>query len=73
MPVVFRCFSIHSMMYEAKKFIDENADNILRINWKAMPVDIEFKDGKRFLFMTTNYYETHYKLGRRKGVDYLCG
>ena len=70
MPIVFVCDTMRSMIADANQFINQNAEDISRINRKSTTIEIEFKSKHRFLFMTRNYYETNYKFGRRRGVDY---
>lgn len=71
MVYVFRCFSVRAMQVDSKKFIEENAHQIKRVR-RTMPTLVELTNGNTYLFMTVNYYERVYKIGRRKNVDYRC-
>ena len=71
MEYVFRCFTVRQMENEARKYIAENQDKIRSVQKGAIPIIVTYKDGKRYLFMTTEYYDKIYSLGRHKGIDYM--
>lgn len=58
---------------EATKFINENKENILKINgnnYHPLPFIIEMKNNDKYLFMTNKYFNDNWKLGRELGKDY---
>lgn len=71
MEYVFRCLKVRDMEEQARTYFEENRDKIKTVKRGCIPIVIEYKDGKRFLFMTIEYYEKRYKIGRRKGIDYM--
>lgn len=71
MEYVFRCFTVKQMQDEARQYIEENQDKIQKVRNGDIPIIVTYKDGNRFLFMTTEYYDKIYRLGRRKGIDYM--
>lgn len=72
MVYVARFFSRRVAICEADKFIEENASHIKKVDKRFMPIKVEFANSDSYLFMTTHYYENHFKIGRHKGLDYKC-
>ena len=71
MVYVSRALSIRSAIAYSKEHIHKNTHKIKTVCTNQMPIWVEHRNGDRYLFMSTEYYEKHYKLGRRKGIDYI--
>lgn len=71
MVYVSRAPSMKSASAWAKEHIAEHEQEIKRVNQRFVPIEIEHTNGDKFLFMSIDYYEKHFKIGRHKGIDYM--
>lgn len=44
----------------AKEHIAEHEQEIKRVNQRFVPIEIEHKNGDKYLFMSFDYYEKHF-------------
>lgn len=72
MVYVARFLDKNVVDYEANQFIKENEIHVKKVKKCSLPIEVEFEDGDKYLFMTIWHYENRFKIGRRKGVDYKC-
>ena len=71
MVYVSRAFNVRDAYAWSKEHIAEHEQEIKRVNQRFMPIEIEHKNGDKYLFMSIDYYEKHFKIGRHKGIDYM--
>lgn len=71
MVYVSRAPSMKGASAWAKEHIAEHEQEIKRVNQRFVPIEIEHKNGDKYLFMSFDYYEMHFKIGRHKGIDYM--
>ena len=63
MKYVFREPTMRRADFEAKKYISENKENILKTDMRC-PIVVTMKDGNQFLFMSYAVFDK-WHLGRR--------
>ena len=71
MVYVSRAPSMKGASAWAKEHIAEHEQEIKRVNQRFVPIEIEHKNGDKYLFMSIYYYEKCFKIGRHKGIDYV--
>lgn len=71
MVYVSRVPSVKGAWARSKEHIAEHEQEIKRMDQRFIPIEVEHKNGDKYLFMSFDYYEKNFKIGRHKGIDYV--